>query len=292
MAGVTEQGGLVIAPLGGPARTLLAEGSGVQDLAFAPDGQLLAAGRAGAGIQVVDVTTGRTVTVFHQPDPRLIPRVAGWSPDGRSILYWRGPVGKEAAPLDAVPAGGGGWVNLFDAVLPYRDFVSRCGQRVALSGGGGQAVTQGKQILLTGPPSWQFHNLTHDYVRSWLWPACSADGRWVAAIATPNKEESPDLAAPRALWLLASDGSSRHRLIAGGEDAVEFPRWSAGGNDLLVVLRSASEWSAPGRLILLQVDPRSGRVLGRLGPIAELGPAPGPGGHQAWAEVSDWYRPG
>jgi hypothetical protein len=28
-----------------------------------------------------------------------------------------------------------------------------------------------------------------------------------------------------------------------------------------------------------------------VGPIADLGSAPGPGGHQQWSAISDWYRP-
>jgi hypothetical protein len=292
LAGVTRETGVLLAGPGGRARSLLPAGSGVGHLAFAPDGKRLAVDRLGVGIQVVDAATGRSATVFHQANPGQAPQVAGWSPDGGWVLFWRSRAEKGAVPLDAVPAGGGDWVNVFDPVLPYGDFLSRCGRRVAVTAGPGQVVSAGKQIVLTGSPTWRFRDLTRDYTRSWIWPACSPDGRWVAAVATPNHEESAGLAGARALWLLASDGSSRRRLIAGGETAPELPRWSSDGRVLLVVLRSGTRWSSPGSLFLVQVDRKSGRMLRRVGPVAELGPAEGPGGHQEWAAVTDWHRPG
>jgi hypothetical protein len=291
LGGVTEEGGVVIASPGGEPQTLLPDGSGVGHLAFATDGSRLAVDRAEAGIQVLDLNTGQALTVFHQPDPARTPQVAGWSPDAQWVLYWRGPVGKEARPLDAVPSGGGAWVNLSDPMLPYRDLISSCGDVMALSVGPGLAMSQDKQILLTGPPEWVFHNLTHDYSRSWFWPDCSADGRWVAAVATPNREESSESTAPRALWVLASDGSARRRVIPGGEDAPEFPRWSRDGQAILVVLRSGTDWSSPGALFLLQIEPSSGQMVSTVGPIADLGSAPGDGGRQGWAAVTDWYQP-
>jgi len=291
LAGVAPSGGVLIAGPGTQARTLIPGGSGVRHLVFAPDGHRLAVDRAGTGIQVVDLRTGKTLTVFRQPDPARAPELAGWSQDGQWVLYWRGPVGGEAGALDAAPAGGGNWVNLFDPVLPYPDFISACGHSVALTAGAGQAVSVGKQVLLTDPPLWRFHNLTDDFTRSWIWPACSPDGRWLAAVAAANEGETSRSSAPRALWLLASDGSSRRRIVAGSLEAPELPRWSPDGRVLLVVLRSGAQWSSPGSLILVQVDPGSGRMVRKVGPIADIGPAPGPGGHQGWATVSDWYRP-
>jgi dipeptidyl aminopeptidase/acylaminoacyl peptidase len=291
LAGVTARGGVLIARPGGQAETSLPDGSGVRHLAFAPDGRRLAVDRVGTGIQVLDVSTAEALIIFRQPDAARVPEVAGWSPDGQWVLYWRGPVGQAASPLDAVPGGGGAWVNLFDPVLPYRDFLSPCGNMIAVSAGGGQEVSVGKQILLTGSPAWRFHNLTHDYTRSWIWPACSPGGRWIAAVATPNHQESPDSAGPRALWLLTADGSSRERLIPGGEEAVEFPRWSRDGQVLLVVFRAGGTWSSPGSLVLVQVDPRSGGKVRMVGAMVDLGPAPGPGGHQEWSAISDWYQP-
>jgi hypothetical protein len=291
LAGVTARGRVMVSPPEGPAETLLPDGSGARHLAFAPDGQMVAIDRAGTGIQILTMTKGRSRTIFNQSDPSLVPELAGWSPDGRWVLFWRGPVARESLPLDAVPAGGGDWVNLFDPVLPYADFSSACGTETALTVGGGGGVSAGKQIVLTGPPAWQFHNLTHDYTRSWIWPACSPDGRWIAAVATPNHSESPESAGPRAIWLLATDGSSRRRLIPGGGQAPEAPRWSRDGRVLMVIMRSGPAWSSPGSVALLQVDRSSARKVRIVRPMIGLGPAPGPGGHQEWSAITDWYQP-
>jgi dipeptidyl aminopeptidase/acylaminoacyl peptidase len=291
LAGVTARGGVLIAGTEHGATALLPAGSGVGHLAFSPDGRRLAIDRAGRGIQVLDLASGQARTVFPQADAARVPEVAGWSKDGRWILYWRGPVGKEGGPLDAVPASGGPWVNVFDPVLPYRDFLSSCGSRIALSAGAGQEVSTGKQIVLTGPPDWAFHDLTDDFGRSWFWPACSPDGRWVAATDTYNQKESANQTVPRALWLLAADGSSRRLLVPGTNGALEFPRWSSDGMVILVVLRTGSRWSSPGSLLLVRVNPSSGRLVKLVGPIGDLGSAPGPGGHQLWWAISDWYRP-
>jgi Tol biopolymer transport system component len=291
LAGVTATGGVLIGGPGREPRTALASGSGVGGVSFSPDGRSLAVDRAGRGIDVLDVVTGRARTVLAQPDPRDTPEVAGWSPDGRWILYWRGPVRADGAPLDAVPASGGAWINVFDPVLPYPDFLSWCGDEIALSAGGGKAVSEGKQVVLTGPPGWSFQNLTNDFGRSWFWPACSPDARWIAVTDTYNQTETADRAIPRGLWLLATDGSSRQLVVPGTEGSPELPRWSSDGTLVLVVLRSGERWSSPGRLALVRLNPSSGHLIHELEPIANLGRAPGPGGHQQWSSISDWYRP-
>jgi dipeptidyl aminopeptidase/acylaminoacyl peptidase len=291
LAGVTPTGGIEIGGPGREPRMLLPSGSRVGGVSFSPDGRSLAVDRAGEGIEVLDVATGRARTVFAQPDPRSAPKVTGWSPDGRWILYWRGPVRADGGPLDAVRASGGPWVNVFDPVLPYPDFLSWCGDEIALSAGGGKDVSEGKQIVLTGPPQWSFHGLTEDFGRSWFWPACSPDARWVAVTDTYNQTEIADRAIPRGLWLLATDGSSRRLVVPGTEAAPELPRWSSDGSVVLVVLRTGSRWSSPGRIALVRINPSSGHLIKELEPIANLGRAPGPGGHQQWSSISDWYRP-
>jgi dipeptidyl aminopeptidase/acylaminoacyl peptidase len=291
LAAVNHTGGVLLAGPGRGPSTLLPAGSGVGHLAFSPDGRRLAVDRTGHGIQVLDVERAKAHTILPQQDDALVPEVAGWSNDGNWILYWRGPVGNEGGPLDAVPSSGGPWANVFDPVLPYRDFLSSCGSRIALSVGAGREVSTGKQVVLTGPPDWAFHDLTDDFGRSWFWPACSPDGRWVAVSDTYNQKESANQTLPRALWLLASDGSSRRLLVPGTNGALELPRWSSDGTVILVVLRSDSRWSSPGSLLLVRVNPSSGRLVKLVGPIADLGSAPGPGGHQLWSAISDWYRP-
>jgi hypothetical protein len=290
LAGVTATGGVTIGGPGIAIKVLLPEASGAGHLAFSPNGRYLAVDVRGVGIQVLAVATGKAETVFHEPDASRVPQVAGWTPDARWVLYFRGPVGEEG-PIDAAPSSGGDWVNVFDPVLPYRDFLSACGSSIALVAGSGLDVSTGKQIVLSGPPDWNFHNLTNDFTRSWIWPACSPNGGWLAASDTFSQPETANETLPRALWLLATDGSSRRLLISGGKGAIELPRWSSDGTVILVVRRSGSRWASPGRLLLARIDPGSGKLVKLVGPIADLGSAPGPGGHQQWFEISDWHRP-
>ena len=291
LAGVTKHGGVLVASPGGQPTALLPDGSGVGHVAFSPDGHQLAIDRVAHGIQTIDVQSGRARTVFPEPNPTLTPRVARWTTDGRWILYWRGPVGKKAVPLDAVPASGGPWSNVFDPVLPYSDFISPCGSGVAVSVGDDPAVTFGKQIVLTGPPAWTYRNITNDFSRSWFWPACSPDGRWLAATDTLSQTESANHTIPRALWLLATDGSTRRLLVPGAHGAIEFPRWSADGQVILVVIRQGRRLDSTGGLALVRLKPKSGTLVRVVGPLVDVGPAPGPGGHQRWAAMSDWYQP-
>jgi Tol biopolymer transport system component len=291
LAGVTPGGGVVI---GGPDedRTLLLkEGSDAGHVAFSPDGRTLGVDIGGDSVAVVDASDGVTTTIYRvSPETKAPPQVAGWSPDGRWVLFFSRFADRTGVPLNTAPAEGGDWVNVFDPVLPYDDFLSWCGRRLALSGGGEQAPSEGNQILVSGPPGWRYDNLSNDFSRSWIWPACSPDGKWVVATATANRPESPPGRGIRALWLLSTDGTRRSRLSAPGNAAYEAARWSADGRFLLVVRRGLDP-DSPGALLLLSVDPSSGKTRWAAGPVARLGAAPGEDGHTDWSNTSDWYRP-
>lgn len=291
LAGVTPGGGVV---LGGPAassRVLLPDGTGAEHVAMSPDGRRLAVDVGGNRVEVVGIPGGRALTIYRvSPGTKAPPEVAGWSPDGRWVLFFSRFAGKAGIPLNAAPAGGGDWVNVFDPVLPYQDFLSWCGKDLALAGGAVKEPSVGNQILITGPPAWRFHDLSADFSRSWIWPACSPNGRWVAATAGPSRPQTPPGRGARALWLLSTDGARRKRLSGAAKAAYELPRWSADGRFLLVVRRSV-EPTSPGVLLLIPIDPSSGEARKPVGPLARLGPAPGQQGHGDWSEMSDWYRP-
>jgi Tol biopolymer transport system component len=292
IAGVTKSGGVVIGMPGKTPRTLLRSGSGVSHLAFSPDGKTLAIDRAGKGIQVLDIKTGKAKTALPVASSSAVPQVEGWSPDGNWIIYWRGPVRPNGSALDAIPVSGGPWVNLYEPVLPNADLISSCGSGIAMTVGSGVQLDSGKQIVLTNPPSWSYRHLSTDYSRSWFWPSCSPDGRWVATTDSLNFSGTAAATAPRALWLFAADGSSRTLAVPGTSGAVEYPRWSANGSVILAVLRSGQKgWSAKGRLLLVRMNPKDGRVTKVVGPFGDLGAAPGPGGDERWWAISDWYQP-
>jgi Tol biopolymer transport system component len=168
--------------------------------------------------------------------------------------------------------------------------LSWCGRRLALSGGGDGTPSEGNQILVTGPPDWRYENLSNDFRRSWIWPACSPNGKWIVATATPNVPEAPPGRGIRALWLLSTDGTSRSRLTGAGNAAYEAARWSADGRFILVVRRGI-EPDSPGALLLLRFDPSTGKTTRAAGPVARIGAAPGENGHTEWSNTTDWYRP-
>ena len=295
LAGVTLGGGVA---LGGPAeapRMLLPEGAEAGHIAFSPNGRSLAIDVGGDRVEVVevvDVVGGRTATIYRvTPGTNAPPEVAAWSPDGRWVLFFSRFPGKAGIPLNAAPAEGGAWANVFDPVLPYGDFLTWCGNRLVLSGGAKSVPSEGNQILLSGPPWWRFHNLSDDFSRSWIWPSCSPNGRWVVATAAPNRPEIPPGHGPRSMWLLSTDGTRRARLTRAARTAYELPRWSGNGRFLLIVRRDTQP-DSPGVLLLIPIDPSSGKTGKTVGPVAHLGPAPGEKGHGDWSLVSDWYRPG
>ena len=291
LAGVSAGGGVVV---GGPEddrRILLEDGSDAGHVAFSPDGRSLGVDIGGDRVAVVDVVDGATTTVYRvSPGTKAPPQVVGWSPDGRWVLFFSRFLGQPGVPLNTAPADGGDWVNVFDPVLPYDDFLSWCGHRLALSGGGEQAPSEGNQILVSGPPEWRYENLSNDFSRSWIWPACSPNGRWIVATATPNHSESPPGRGIRALWVLSIDGAHRSRLTGPGNAAYEAAGWSADGRFLLVVRRGL-EPSSPGALLLYRFDPSTGTAKRAAGPVARVGAAPGEHGHTDWSNTIDWYRP-
>ena len=291
LAGVTAAGGVVAGGPGRDQRVLLKDGSHAGDVAFSPGGRSLAVDVGGDRVDVLDAAGGGTRTIYRvSPGAKAPPQVVGWSPDGRWVLFFSRFPGKASVPLNTAPAKGGDWVNVFDPVLPYDDFLSWCGNRLALSGGGDTTPSEGNQILLSGPPDWRYHDLSDDFSRSWFWPACSPDGRWIAATVTPSHTESPPGHGTRSLWLLSTDGAHRTRLTAADRAAYEDARWSADGRFLLVVRRGIDP-SSPGALLLFGVDPSSGKVKRAPGPVARVGAAPGTAGHTDWSDTTDWYGP-
>jgi Tol biopolymer transport system component len=285
LAGVTTDGGVVVGGPDQPTRPLL--GKGASDLAFAGDGTQVAVARSRA-VAIAPVSGGRAEKLLETSGP-VSPAAAGWSRDGRWVLFWALTPGGHGVPLNAAPVVGGGYTNVFDPVLPYADFLSWCGQAVVVSGGGERFPSEGQQILISEPPGWTTRNLSRDFRSSWVSPACSPDGEWVAASATPNGPERPPGYGTSSLWLISRDGEPRVRLAREVHFAYETPRWSSDGRFVMVIRRGLSPTSS-GSVQLIRIDRKTGKPVKTIGSIAELGPAPGSRGHTDWTAISDWYR--
>ncbi|HXJ64340.1 MAG TPA: hypothetical protein VNN79_11350, partial [Actinomycetota bacterium] len=267
----------VVQPRGKP-KLVFSPGNGrVGHVAWSPDGTKLAVDMQDR-IVVVDLHNFIAKTVFSTSGPG--PEVAVWTPDSKWVLFWAKPLGQSAGrvagrALNVVPAGGGDWRNVFESMLPYQDFLGDCGGDLALTGGGKALVSEGKQILVTGPPDWSFHNVTQDYLRSWLWPACSPDAKWMAVVSTANRAESSFGGSVRPLWLLKLGTTKRTRVDPPEFGAYETPRWAPDGRTVLVVFRKENDWNSPGSLTLMEFDPATGKNLQVADLGIDIGSAPG-----------------
>lgn len=167
-------------------------------------------------------------------------------------------------------------------MLAYDDFLSWCGGRLVFAEGSDRYTTRGKRLLVASPPAWQAGDLSRDATLSWVSPACSPDGRLVAASAGRNYVEPRFGRESRSIWLLSPDGSTRRRLTTSPSTATsdEAPRFSRDG---AVVLFWRTRADGRGDLYGVRAD--NGR---RYGPLAYAGPTGNYYGRYSWRDTSDW----
>ena len=146
--------------MGGPGkapRMLQPDGTEAGHVAFSPSGRSLAIDVGGDRVEVIDAAGENNTTIYRvTPGTNAPTEVAAWSADGGWVLFFSRFPGKPGVPLNAAPAEGGAWGNVFEPVLPYGDFLTWCGNRHVLSGGAKRSPSEGNQILISGPPQWRF----------------------------------------------------------------------------------------------------------------------------------------
>jgi hypothetical protein len=174
-------------------------------------------------------------------------------------------------------------------MLPSEDFVSRCGQRLVVVAGPDRYATHDKRLVAFVPstrwPGWHVVDVSRDRTRSWVTPACSFDGRTIAASAGRNWLERPIGTEARGIWTLSLDGRSRKRLTTpprGSTD--ELPIWA--GTSILFVRSgpTSADGTASGALYLVKPG---GTVTG---PLAKLGRTTNFYGHYARSDRIDVHR--
>jgi Tol biopolymer transport system component len=275
LAAITSQGGVVLmdAPTQ-QVRRLLPDGWGADTLVFDPAGQRLTVSRLLRPATPPECTSGQ------------VGQTAGCWPAATQEIS----LAADGMPLDAQPLDGGAPITITSMLLHF-DYLTWCGGRLVVASGGNRYSTTGKTILTASAPDWKTADLSNDPTRSWVSPACSPDGLWVAAAAGPNKMEELFGQEDRGIWLLAADGSQRRPLTsppAGFTD--EYPRWSRDGNWLLFVRSGPTrpDAVASGRLYLARIGPGNGQAT-VFGPIAGLDPADNYYGHYNWPYQLSWY---
>jgi hypothetical protein len=299
LAGVTSGGGVAVGGPGQKRRLLLPDGWGATgSVAFDAAGRRLAVTRylfcagpcsADRGVWVVDLSTGRAHEVYRVPDGQVVsPAVAGWSPDGKWIFFQPDPdnsasIAMDGLPLDAVPvagsppAGEGRPVQVVPSMLGQP--LAWCGGRLVVSAGGERFTFHRKHLVAAAPPAWSTSPVSRDASLGWMQPSCDPAGRWVAAVAAPNRDVIA-LAGPSELWVLRADGSSARVLegTGGGRYQMNQPQWSADGRWVLFSRTPVASRGGSSDLFMEQIDPATGRALRLVGPVVRD------------ATVFGWYR--
>jgi Tol biopolymer transport system component len=279
---------------GGTRRKILPAGWSADG--FSPSGSRIAAQSPARtntpSLWTVDLAGGRRTLLFRAPNLSVgQPRLALWTPDGRSVVFWTdsedsASIAQDGLPVLVVPAGGGRATPLEPAVLGWRQFVRPCGSGVVVAGGRDRYVSAHKALHLLSPGSWTPRDLSADASRSWYDPSCSPDGRSIVATVTrmPGDEDGKVDSAQRTIWTLSANGT-RRPLVAPSNRAVsaEGARFARDGRHLLYV-EHATRYGAPDRLILLDL------ATSRRTREATIGGTFDWYGVHDWATAAAWYQ--
>jgi hypothetical protein len=209
-------------------RTVVAAAWGATSLGWGPGGQL-ALGRAVCHVPC-GVPRHQEVWVWRDGSLRRVagplrgvqlPLVAGYAPGGR-VLWWSDLEGSSSIAADGLPL----YANRrrLAEMLPFRDYVARCGRHLALAVGRDRYATHGKRILFDG------RDVSRDPTQSWVSPTCR--GSTLVAAAGRNWSERRFGLEHRSLWQLLP---TRKRLTKPPPNATdESPTLLADGSVVFV----------------------------------------------------------
>lgn len=196
-----------------------------------------------------------------------VPRSASLAADGGQLLHV--PIGRGAPGAGEVAE-----------MLPYRDFISSCGDRIVVAAGAGRYVTANKHLLVLAGPDFGARAL--GAADAYTWPSCTPGGQ-VLATVTEEGYETRAGRLPRALALVSLADGSEERVAAPEGKGYEYPL-PAGVSDHILVVERVLEPRGPAALVLLD---GAGEPLYR---VAELGEVDGYYGHYGYSELFDWYN--
>jgi hypothetical protein len=219
-----------------------------EPLPLSPDGQRAAVDRSICPTSIgeldtVDLRTGARTVVLRETG--TVFTLAGWSPDGRWLLFWAatmcsGSLDADGWPLYAVPASGGAPVRVVPHMLLYDDFLSWCGSELIAAAGPDRETETASRLLETAPPTWRdrpLHPLRPAGRFSWVSPSCAPGGRRLAAAVGPGDAPAGFGLEHRSVWLLRPSGRAIRRLTLPlvREETDEAPRLSRDGRWILFV---------------------------------------------------------
>ena len=245
--GTTRAGRLVRARPDGHDRVVAGGARTFGDTTGAsPDGRRVATDDSGCippGFALDTVTVGSGAQHVAVTRPRSLSTFAGFSPDGRWLLYWArsmcsASLSADGWPLDAVPASGGGApVRAVAHMLLFPDFLTWCGGRLIAASTPSRETQLGSRLVATAPPAWHQRTIASATHLSWVSPTCAPSGSLVAAAAGPSSTHSEFGIQHRSIWLLSPAGQVVRRLTipAASNLSDEAPRFSRDGRWILFV---------------------------------------------------------
>jgi hypothetical protein len=312
--GVNGHGQLVA---GSPDRRPLILASGLGEryawrptAAPSPNSRRIAVNRSRCGtspqseLDTVAVPSGARRVVLRQPGRQAT--FAGWSPNGRLLLYWASgycssSVAADGGPLKAVPAGGGRPVTAVSHMLLYPDFLSWCGKELIGAAGPDRETQTGSALVETAPPGWRQRAIEPARKLSWVSPSCAPSGLLLAAAAGPDNAPVSFGLEHRSIWLLRPDGAVVRRLTSPPARTLsdEAPRFSRNARWILFVQSrvvtpgynaARGEFPQPISRDTIELVPTAG---GRPVPIIEFtGNDFSYYDHFAWDSEIDWSQTG
>lgn len=305
--GITNGGSLVAAGPAGPARTI-ATGVGTSSygidspLVVSPDGRLAAVDRSACQpstvgeLDTVNLRTGARTVALRRPGEFLT--LAGWSADGRWLLFWAasmcsGSLAADGWPLEAARVTGGPPVRAVRSMLLYDDFVTRCGARLIAAAGPDRQSNAYSKLVSLAPPRWRARTLEPARALSWVSPSCAPGGGVLAAAAGPSSDRAEFGVQHRSIWLLRTSGAVIRRLTLppASDLSDEAPRFSRDGRWIMFVRSRVLPGFGETSQDTIELVPASG--TGAAVPVVSFTSGDiSYYDHFDWPYEIDWYQPG
>jgi Tol biopolymer transport system component len=245
--GVNRDGQLVRAAPDGRARTVAGGAHTFADAAgVSPDGGRVATDTSGCippgfALDTVSVRTGATHVAVRSRTS--LSTFAGWSPDGKWLLYWArsmcsASLSADGWPLDAVPANGArAPARAIGHMLLFPDYLTWCGGRLIAASTPSRETQLRSRLVITGPPAWHQRTIAPATRLSWVSPTCSPSGSMLAAAAGRNITNPGFGVQHRSIWLLTPGGKLVRELTTppASDLSDEAPAFSRDGRWILFV---------------------------------------------------------